>query len=252
MPKKNKLREELYKDIKTMLGEGMVDVELDPRHLRLALDLAIRTYRQKASNAVQERGIIFKYKKGEAEYDMSDSDLVDIEGIYRNTIGNSTAADYTADPFLLMYTGQMMHALRQNTIYGSISTIYMQYHYLDTLEQIIAGKVQFYWNPSTKRLTIYNNIGRDEVLLILGMCYRTDEELLMDPYVRNWLFYYATAQSKKMLGEGRGKFQSLAGPGGVTMNGEQLKQEAVAELEQLENELLSFSTSDRGYGFIVG
>ena len=45
-----------------------------------------------------------------------------------------------------------------------------------------------------------------------------------------------------MLGEARSKFATVAGPqGGTSMNGDALKQEAAAELEKLEQDLLNYT-----------
>lgn len=251
--KRNKLREEMYEEVRLMLGEGIIDVELDNKHIDFALNYALKEYRQKAANGVEEMGIIFKYKKGVQEYDLSESNISHIQAVYRNTIGSSAATDYSMDPFLMMYVNQMMHALNQNMTYGSMATIHMQYHYIDQLEKIVASKIQFYWNPSTQKITILNNIARDEIFTILADIYRDDEELLKDYNIRPWLLSYTIAKSKYILGESRSKYQSIAGPGGgITLNGNELKQEAQQELETLETELTNFATSDRGYGIHIG
>ena len=39
--------------IKAMLGDGMIDLELDPIHYDTAIDRAFAKYRQKSSNAVE-------------------------------------------------------------------------------------------------------------------------------------------------------------------------------------------------------
>lgn len=247
----NKLREKLYQDVLINLGGGIVDIELDKPQIEFAFNYALSIYRQKAANATIERGIIFKYKFMQQEYDLSDSDIVFIREIHRNMLGTSSSTDYKMDPFLMMYVNQMMYALNQNMTYGSIATIALQYNYLSVLEQILASRVNYFWNPSEKKLFIYNNTGRDEVFLIVADCHRSDRELLNDVNVYPWLLSYTSARCKMILGEARSKFQSLAGPtGGVTLNGSELKQEAVAEMEKLEKEITDFVTSDRGYGFI--
>ncbi|ASV44281.1 hypothetical protein PBI_SCTP2_266 [Salicola phage SCTP-2] len=251
--KRNERREEIYNEVRLSLGEGIIDLEIDNKHIDFALDYALKEYRQKAANATEEKAIIFKYGKHQQEYDMSDSNIADIQAIYRNTIGSSAATDYSMDPFLMMYVNQMMHALNQNMTYGSIATVHMQYHYIDQLEKIVASRIQFYWNPSTQVLTILNNVARDEIMTILADIYRTDEELLDDYNIKPWLLSYTIARTKYIMGEARSKFQSIAGPGGgITLNGNELKQEAQSEIEALETELANFVTSDRGYGIHTG
>jgi hypothetical protein len=56
-----------------------------------------------------------------------------------------------------------------------------------------------------------------------------------------------------MLGEARGKFATYAGPqGGTTLNGEQLKADALNELAQLEEDVKLFKEGSAGLGIIIG
>ena len=48
MPKnRNKVRNDVIKDIRLLLGDGMIDIELDPEHYDVALDVAISKIRQR-------------------------------------------------------------------------------------------------------------------------------------------------------------------------------------------------------------
>ena len=56
-----------------------------------------------------------------------------------------------------------------------------------------------------------------------------------------------------MLGEARSKFASYAGPqGGISFNGSEMKTEATAEMERLDNELKEFFDSHMGMPFLFG
>lgn len=249
----SKVRKAAVQEVIMSLGGGLINVELKKEHLAFCIDYAVKIYRQRAANATSEVGHIFKYKKFVQQYDLSDTDIVDIQEIKRNVLGSSAAADYTQDPFLMMYVNQMMHALNQNMTYGSIATVHIQRGYLKTLEQVVAGRIDYAWNSSTKVLQIFNKIGRDEVFLLVTRSFRSVDELLQDPYASAWIVAYATAKAKTILGEARGKFQTLAGPnGGVTMNGNELKSEAQQEMEKLEEQLKNSTADTEGYGIFIG
>jgi hypothetical protein len=47
-------RQKVIDYCKTMLGDGMIDVELDPVHYNTAIDRALNKFRQRSSNAVEE------------------------------------------------------------------------------------------------------------------------------------------------------------------------------------------------------
>ena len=51
-----------------------------------------------------------------------------------------------------------------------------------------------------------------------------------------WLKRYTTALMKKQWGQNLSKFSGIALPGGVTLDGQQLKQEAQEEITRLEEE----------------
>lgn len=71
------------------------------------------------------------------------------------------------------------------------------------------------------------------------MVYRALDSETIHPAYRNWLQRYALAVSKGILGEIRSKYASLPSPGGgAILNGNELKQESIAEKEKLEEELL--------------
>ena len=48
------MQQEVFDYVKNNLGEGMIEVELDPKHYETALQRAINRYRQRSSNAVEE------------------------------------------------------------------------------------------------------------------------------------------------------------------------------------------------------
>jgi hypothetical protein len=78
-------------------------------------------------------------------------------------------------------------------------------------------------------------INDDEYLII--ECYRKlDPSDFTDIYNDMWLKRYATALVKYQWGENLSKFQGIPLPGGVTLDGSQMKQEAQEEIQRLEEE----------------
>ena len=51
-----------------MLGDGMVDVELDPIHYDTALNRALAVFRQRSDNAVEESYVFFTLTESTNEY----------------------------------------------------------------------------------------------------------------------------------------------------------------------------------------
>ena len=71
-----------------------------------------------------------------------------------------------------------------------------------------------------------------------------------DVYNDRFLKRYATALIKKQWGNNLKKFAGIQMPGGVTLNGEQIYNEAIGEINVLENE--AQSTYVEPPNFMVG
>ena len=61
-------RQSVYDYCKTMLGDGMIDIELDPQHYETALDRSLGVFRQRSDNAVEESFVFLTLKEGQNEY----------------------------------------------------------------------------------------------------------------------------------------------------------------------------------------
>jgi len=134
-----------------------------------------------------------------------------------------------------------------NDIYkfGSIDILsyYMVKSYLETLDQILnnGSFQQFRYNMRRDRLYLdINQKFLDEGNFLLVEAHR-----LLDPndatemYNDMFLKRYATSLIKKQWGQNLIKFNNVQLPGGITMNGRQLYEDALLEIQQIEGEVLS-------------
>ena len=60
---RNKIKNDVIKQIRLLLGDGMIDIELDPEHYDLAIDVSVDKIRQRSENAVQEDFYTIELKK---------------------------------------------------------------------------------------------------------------------------------------------------------------------------------------------
>ena len=56
-------KQEIFDYVYTLLGGGMIDVELDPIHYETALDKALTKFRQRSDNSVEESYFFMSYTK---------------------------------------------------------------------------------------------------------------------------------------------------------------------------------------------
>jgi hypothetical protein len=247
-------RENVYRYCKAMLGDGMVDVELDPIHYETALNKALAKFRQRSSNSVEEGYYFLEFKMDTNDYILP-KEIVEVRSVYRRTIGSRTAGGSGGtnfEPFNLAYTNTY---LLNSTMLGGIATYEMFAGYQKLVGRMFGAFIEFQWMPTTHTLRILQRpYGEGEQILIRGYNYRPDDHLLKDTYAAQWFKDYTLATCKVILGEARSKFGQIAGPGGAGgLNGTDLKSAGKEEVEKLEKDLDMFIGGAReGYYFVIG
>ena len=88
MAKVKSKRQELITDIRNILGDGMVDVELDPKHYEQGIDLAVDRYRQKSGNSTEEAYIFLQLQQDVNEYTLA-KEVIEVKEIYRRSVAGS-------------------------------------------------------------------------------------------------------------------------------------------------------------------
>jgi hypothetical protein len=245
-------QQEVFEYVKTNLGDGMIEVELDPKHYQVALERAINRFRQRSNNSVEESYAFLDLKENQNKYILPD-EIINVREIARATVG--TRGDGQGgtlfEPFNLAYTNTYL--MRAGAA-GGLATYYAFASYQELVGKMFGSFIQFHYDNATKTLTITQRprIDTERVLLHTDN-YRPDITLMKDIYVKPWLRDYTLAVCKVMLGEARSKFGTIAGPqGGTSLNGETLKQEGMAMIEKLDQEILLNMEGGNATSFIIG
>ena len=248
MAKEQSKRQELITDIKTILGDGMVDVELDPKHYEQGIDLAVDKFRAKSSNSTEEAFIFIELQIDTNEYTLAE-EVIEVQQLYRRSIsGSNNAVDM--DPFELAYTN--LYFLQGGRI-GGLLTWDAFAQYQEVVRRLFGGHLNFKYNPNNRKLTLMRRPRAKENILVQCHMEKPVETLITDRYCRPWIRDYALAQCKMMLGEARGKYASLPGAqGSVSLNGDALKNEAQAAIEKLERDIELYGSGEDPLTFIIG
>lgn len=250
MPKqRNKLRNELIREVRLMLGDGMIDIELDPDHYDLALDLSFSKLKQRSENVVQEDFYFIELKEEVDEYSLP-AEVVEVQKIWDRAYGRGVSSGIDMDPFELAYANTYFMT---NNHLGGMATYDAFAQYRETLNKISGTDIGFSWNTVTKKLKLFRKMKADSLIALHVFLEKSEDQLVQDPYLRSWIREYTLAQCKRMLGEARSKFSSLPGAqGGVTLNGIEMKSEADAMLEKLDYDLTNYTDGSAPLGFIIG
>ena len=245
-------KQEIFDYVFNSLGGGMVDVELDPAHYETAVKDALDRFRQRSDNAVEESYIFLPLVQDQNDYTLAD-EIIEVRQIFRRSIGSRSGGGDGGtlfEPFNLAYTNTYLLA---SSNMGGVATYNMFSQFQELVGRMFGSFIEFKWNTTTKKLTILQRPRQGEEVLMYVYMYRPDTELFKDYLAKKWIKDYTLAKCKFMLGEARSKFNTLAGPqGGTTLNGDALKQEALAEMERLEAEVKTQTAGGQGYSFLIG
>jgi hypothetical protein len=243
-------REDLIRELQLRLADGIVDVELDREHYDIAINKALSTYRQLSAGSVEESIIFIETVDGQTDYTLPD-EVMEVRRIYRRGIGTNSGGGTNFDPFDVAFNN--MYMLQAGQI-GGLAVFDAFAQYKEVLGRIFGSEYNFLWNRNTKQLKILRNVRHEEEIAVGIYNFIPESILLKDIYAANWLAAYALAQSKMMLGEARSKYASgLPGAGGnIQLNGDALKQEAIAEMDKGRESLFQKEEGNAPLGFVIG
>ena len=139
----------------------------------------------------------------------------------------------------------LRYQLRLNELYDFTSASYINYtmtlQHLRMLEQLFTGEVPIRYQRHMERLYIDWAWGQSEApvgTVVVAECYATiDPDVYTAAWNDRWLKEYATALIKRSWGNNLKKFNGIQLPGGVTLNGDKIYQEADNEINALHAEI---------------
>lgn len=122
----------------------------------------------------------------------------------------------------------------------SLVTYYMNMQHIQFIEELLVGRQPIRYNRHVNRLYIdmdWNKINAGE--RIIAEAYQiVNPDTYADVWKDRWLQNYATAKIKYQWGSNLSKFEGLQLPGGVQFNGAKIMDDAQAEIQKLEEEMI--------------
>ena len=122
----------------------------------------------------------------------------------------------------------------------SMVPYYMAMNHVQFLEQMLVGKQPLRYNRHVNKL--YIDMSWDQVAvdnyLIVEAYQVVDPAVYTDAWGDRWLARYASCLIKQQWGQNMKKFRGMKLPGGIEFNGQQIYDEATAERQQLEQEMI--------------
>jgi hypothetical protein len=219
------------------LGEPVLEVNVDDDQLDDRVDEAIQYYQEYHSDAVVRK--FYKHAVTGTditnEYITLDESLLFVNRVFALNQTSSVSGEFSAE--------YQMHlnGLTGRSPSTDIVTYSMQKDHMALLDLKINGMTTPVVHSRHKdRLALMINWSLDvtagEYIIVEG--YETiDPDTYTDVYNDRFLKSYLTALIKKQWGLNLLKFEGVQLPGGVTLNGRQIYDDAVVDIEKLEEEM---------------
>lgn len=217
------------------IGAPVIEINVDDDQVEDRIDEALQFYREYHFDAIEQ--VYLKHEVTEADITNTYIDLTDaITGVSR--VLPFTSRTRGIDLFDVRYQ------ILLNDIYSIQSTDIIYYTQVMTqlqlLNDLLVGEKPIRFNRHQNRLHIDMDWGLDVVAgeFIIIECFRVlDPETYPDIYNDIYLKRYATALIKMQWGNNLKKFDGVQLPGGVTLNGQKIYDEAFEEAEAVRQEV---------------
>lgn len=221
------------------LGAPVLEINIDEDQINDRIDDAMQFYREYHSDA-----IVKQFRKVQVTPQMKTDRYITLPDAMLfvsrvlplvNSGSYSSSSNYMFSAKYQMYMNDI-YDLRAS---GTMVNYAMTRQYLEMLDMLLNSVPPCRFNRHMNRLFIdvdwQAKLEVGDWILIEG--YETiDPDLWPDIYNDAFLKAYATALIKKNWGTNMIKFEGIQLPGGITMNGRQIYDDALAEIEKLETE----------------
>jgi hypothetical protein len=222
--------EQIKSYILASLGHPVVRVELNDHQLKLCIDEAV-TELDYHSPSITKQIVAFKTSANYNLYEIPQYIIRNLTYVtFKKTLLSIQSQAGTLEfDFFIKY-------FQDNYLFDSFSIgdYYLLQSTLETTRRVLGQDGG--WDVLDGRyLQLYPKPAVNDVCILE---YRGLNPETMTPKMRNWIQRYSTACAKEILGQVRGKFAVVPGPGGGTqLNGQALMQQAMQEKQALREEL---------------
>lgn len=250
-------RLDMISDVKRFLGYPTIQVELDTAQLDFCVTNAIEQLRRRSSFGYKQGYFFLMTEAGKQNYLLTNK----VNGnnkIVTIMSGHRTVSAFLSTAYGAGVYGQVVLQHLYNMGTFDLLSYFMVSQYVEQMEMLFASRLTFTWNEQTRVLQFHHTFAGTELVLLEVTVERTEQEILADRWVKNWVQAYALANARMILADIRGKFGSLPGAGGgVTLNAADLRTQAQADFDRLDKELddmVAMDMESYGHGatFVIG
>jgi len=228
-------REQFKENCLRRLGKPVIEINVDDDQVEDRIDEALRYYWDYHFDGSEK--LFYKHQ-------ITDQDR---ENKYITLPENIIGAVNIFDTGSSLGTNSIFNIRYQialNDLYTltsvSMTPYVMAMTHIQFLEQILVGRQPIRYNRHTNKLFIDADWERFETgnFVIVEAYEVVNPATFADVWADRWVQRYASCLIKQQWGSNLTKFSGMKLPGGITFNGEKIFNDATAERQQLEQEMI--------------
>jgi len=232
-------RQELIDFCLRRLGEPVIEINVDTDQVEDKVDDAIQKYQEFHSDATIRTYLKYQVTAADVTngYVPISSNIIFISKVFpfSSTFGSSGNLFDIRYQMFLNNMGDFINFA------GDLAYLYQMEQYLSMIDLQLHGHPTVKFSRRQNRLYIWGDFEDKDLqagdYLVAEVFQTIDPETHTSIYNDMFIKDYTTALIKQQWGANLSKFEGMQLPGGVTMNGRQIFEDATADIERLEEKL---------------
>ena len=232
-------RQELIDFCLRRLGEPVLEINVDVDQIEDKVDDAIQKYQEFHSDATIRTYLKYQVTADDVTngYVPISSNIIFISKVFpfSSTYGSSGNLFDIRYQMFLNNMGDFINFA------GDLAYLYQMEQYLSMIDLQLHGHPTVKFSRRQNRLYIWGDFEDKDLqagdYLVAEVFQTIDPETHTSIYNDMFIKDYTTALIKQQWGANLSKFEGMQLPGGVTMNGRQIFEDATADIERLEEKL---------------
>tara|TARA_Y100001963_G_C6791691_1_gene455822 strand:+ start:6646 stop:7401 length:756 start_codon:yes stop_codon:yes gene_type:complete len=224
---------------KRRLGDPVLEINVDEDQMEDRIDEALQYYQEFHSDATKRTYLKHLITGTDVtnEYIDISSDIIFVSKLF--PISSSFNSSYNF--FDIKYQMMLNDIADLQNWAGDLAYYEQMQQYLSLLDMKLNGTPQVQFSRRENRLYIFGDFGDEDIKA--GEYIIAEVYTILDPdtntsiYNDMWLKEYSTALIKQQWGQNLIKFEGMQLPGGVTLNGRQMYDDASGEIEKLRENI---------------
>lgn len=220
------------------LGDPVIEINVDPDQLEDRVDEALQHWQEYHDDATVRTYLKHQITSTDVanEYITLSSNI-----LYLSHLFPIKGGSITKDFFDIKYQLHLNDIANLQTYMGDLAYYEQMQQYLALIDMKLNGTPQVEFSRKQNRLYIFgdfNDNDLEEGDYVVAEVYQIiDPDTTSSIWNDKWLKEYTTALIKRQWATNLKKFEGIQLPGGVTLNGQVLFDEAMSEIERLREEI---------------